>query len=75
MTSAPLSTDHRIASAICSLNGTVADAPKPTETASSSASGATPIIPADGPVPRAAASEATQLPWLPSTAPTGVRPS
>ena len=41
-----------------------ADAPKPTETASSSASGATPIMPAAGPVPRAAASEATQLPWL-----------
>ena len=38
---------------------------------SSSASGATPIMPVPGPVPRAAASEATQLPWFASTAPTG----
>jgi len=62
ITSAPLSTDQRIASAICSTNGTVAAEPKPTDTAMSSASGATPIIPVPGPVPRAAASEATQLP-------------
>ncbi len=75
ITSAPWSTDHRIASAICSVKGFVAAEPKPTDTESSSASGAAPIIPVWGPVPRPAASEATQLPWLASTAPTGVRPS
>ena len=64
MTSAPLSTDQRMASAICSVNDRVADDPKPTDTDSSSASGATPIMPAPVPVPRPAAREATQLPWL-----------
>ncbi|CAH0196930.1 hypothetical protein SRABI128_01645 [Microbacterium sp. Bi128] len=64
-----------MASTICSVKGFEVTAPKPTETDSSSASGATPIMPRPFPVPREAASEATQLPWLESTAPTGVRPS
>jgi len=62
MTSAPLSTDQRIASAIWSENGRFADDPKATDTDSSCASGATPIMPVSGPVPRPAAREATQLP-------------
>ena len=75
MMSAPLSTAQRMPSATWSTNGTAAEDPKPTEIESRSASGATPIIPVSAPVPRAAAREATQLPWLASTAPTGVRPS
>ena len=59
---APSSTAHRSASTICSVKGFEVVAPKPTEMESSSASGATPIIPRPLPVPREAASEATQLP-------------
>src|SRR5690606_33864073 len=74
MTSAPWSTDQRIASATWSANGRGADVPDAIDTGGSSASGATPIRPVSGPVPRPAASDATQLPWSASTVPTGVRP-
>ena len=60
--SAPLSTAQRMALATCSTNGTDDEAPNPIEIDSSCASGATPIMPVSVPVPREAASEATQLP-------------
>jgi hypothetical protein len=75
ITSAPLSTDQWMASAICWMNDTEEVPPNPTETDRSSASGATPIIPRPSPVPRAPAREATQLPCARSVPPTGVRPS
>jgi hypothetical protein len=76
ITSAPLSTAQRTASAICSsfVFSDPESCPKATDAVSSSASGATPITPLPSPVPRPARSEATIVPCSLSS-PTGVWPS
>ena len=60
--SAPWSTAQRMPVATCSVNGTAAAAPNPTEIERSSASGATPIMPVPSAWPRPAASDATHEP-------------
>jgi len=62
MMSAPLSTAQRMPLATCSVNGTRAAAPKPTEIDRRFASGATPIMPVPSAAPRPAANDATQEP-------------
>ncbi len=60
MMSAPLSTAQRMPFATCSVNGTAAAAPKPTEMERRLASGATPIMPCPVGGAASAASEATR---------------